>query len=191
MGMTMPLQYNPGQFSALASTQTGRRLWEFLSSDAVVRDMELASDLGHAAVAAIEEPLLERFGEVILEDRYKQMIGHMVRQVLEKKGYVIEQSNVTIASIPFSKGTRYKRPEWYRVYVFRNSADEKDICFSAVRTGAKLPRIGNNKWRYSSSFATKLRAAIGFRIRDLNALGRELEEKGFKRVRLDRTLRAG
>jgi hypothetical protein len=183
-------QYNPGQFHALAHTTLGRELWNALTSEEVVRDMELASDLGHAAVEAVEETLLQKFESQVLEDRTKQMIGHMVRQIMEKKGYVIDQSNVTIGSVPFSKGTRYKRPDSYRVHVFRNSLDQRDICFSAVRTGAKLPAIGKGKWRYSSSFATKLRGAVAFGIQDFDALRQELQQNGFRRGRQPRMLRA-
>ena len=182
--------YKSEQFSAIANTQLGQQLWDFLSSDQITRDMELASDLGHPAVAAIEESLLSEFDAQILDDRIKQMIGHMIRQIMERGGFVIDQSNVTISSVPFSKGTRYKRPDWYRVYVFRNSGDDRDICFSAVRTGAKLPAIGKNKWRYSSSFATKLRAAVGFGVDDFNSLRQELERSGFKRSRQLRVLKA-
>jgi hypothetical protein len=189
--MSIPFdEYAAGQFAGLANTPFGKKAWKFLSSAEIVRDMETGSELGHPAVASIEERLLEEFGKDVLEDRTKQMLGHMVRQIMEKRGFVIDQQNVTIGSVPFSKGTRYRRPTWYRVHVFRNSKDFRDICFSAVRTGAKLPNIGNGKWQYSSSFATRLRAAIAFDIQDFDALRKELEEKGFKRGHQARILRA-
>jgi hypothetical protein len=184
------LKYQPGHFATLANTPFGAELWTVLSSSDSIREMMLASDLGHPAVEGVEERLLENFETEILDDRNKQMAGHMVRQIMENKGFVVDQSNVTIGSVPFSKGTRYRRPDWYRVYVFRNSGDPRDICFSAVRTGAKLPNIGKNRWLYAHSFATKLRAAVAFGIRNFDALREELEQNGIKRYSQARILRA-
>jgi len=44
-----------------------------------MRAMQVATDLGAPAVAGIEEGLLRDFGQGVLDDRTKQMIGHMVR----------------------------------------------------------------------------------------------------------------
>lgn len=187
--MSFPFsEYSPSNFANVANTKQGQEIWQFLSTAESIRDMELASDLGHPAVAGIEERLLEAFNTEALEDRTKQMIGHMVRQIMEKRGFVIEQSNVTMSSVPFTKGTRYRRRDWYRIHVFRNSSDARDICFAPDRAGASLPDIGEHKWRYASSFATKLRAAIAFDVRDFDALRHELEEKGFLRTRHRRVL---
>lgn len=71
-------------------------LWVFLNEDETRIRMCTASDLGRPAVEAIEEQLLERFGAKVLEDRVKQMIGHMTRQAMEQDGYVVDAQNVKI-----------------------------------------------------------------------------------------------
>lgn len=131
--------YQPGRFASTANTPLGRRLWAFITDEVTLHAMEVASDLGQPAVAGIEEALLDEFGEDVLPDRVKQMIGHMVRQAMEREGFIVDQSDVKINSVPFSKGTRYRRPDWYPVHVFRSSANARDLCFTDTRAGEKLP----------------------------------------------------
>ena len=183
-------EYQADKFASTANTPLGHQLWAFINKEATLDAMEVASDLGHPAVAGIEEKLLAEFGEKVLGDRIKQMIGHMVRQAMEREGFILDQSNVNIGSVPFSKGSRYRRPDWYQLHVFRNSADANDLCFADIRTNEKLPSLPNGaKWRYWKSFSTTLRGVIAFGIspRDVRA---EVKKHGYARRRLERWPRA-
>jgi hypothetical protein len=189
----MPMNYkdyNPGRFASLASTPLGRKLWGFVTEEETLRAMEVASDLGQPAVAGIEEALLRQFKDDVLQDRIKQLIGHMVRQAMELRGFVVDQNDVKMNSVPFSKGTRYRRPDWYTLHVFRSSVDPRDLCFSDTRTGDKLPDCsGGGKWRYWSSFSTSLRGTVAFGIRP-QEVREEIKKRGYARRRLERMLRA-
>lgn len=181
--------YNAGRFSDLANTPFGRELWTFLNKPEIVHAMEVATDLGHPAIAGIEEPLLHQFGPDILEDRPKQLAGHMVRQVMEHKGYILDQNNVKLNSAPFSKATRYRHPDWFRLYVFRLSSDPRELCFVETRSGDRLPQPPKNeKWGYAGSFATTLRGNIVFGI-DTREVRDEVNAKGFARRRQERVQR--
>ena len=183
-------EYQPGRFASTANTPLGHRLWAFITDEVTLHAMEVASDLGQPAVAGIEEALLDHFGEDVLPDRIKQMIGHMVRQAMEREGFIVDQSDVKMNSVPFSKGTRYRRPDWYPVHVFRSSANARDLCFTDTRAGEKLPPSPSGaKWRYWTSFSTTLRGAVAFGIspRDVRA---EVRKRGYARRRLERMLRA-
>jgi hypothetical protein len=93
-------------------------------------------------------------------------------------------------SVPFSKGTRYRRPDWYPVHVFRSTLDARDLCFTDTRAGEKLPAPpAGAKWRYWTSFSTTLRGAVAFGIspRDVRT---EVKKHGYARGRLERMLRA-
>ncbi len=126
--------YAAGPFRPLAETELGRQLWRFLNEDSVVIRLGTATELGKPAVAGIEGALRCRFREkVVGRDRIKQMVGHMVRQVLEGKGYCLEKQNAIINSALFSKGTRYSRPEWRRLHVFRKTGDKRELCFAGTR----------------------------------------------------------
>ena len=178
--MTTPNnEYDAGTFQSLADTDRGRNLWQFLNEDLIVACMETATDLGKPAVTGIEEQLLNRFGEDVLDDRVKQMVGHMVRQVMAARGYRLERRDVFIGSALFSKGTRYSRPDWQRLHVFRNSRNPRELCFAGSRLSADLPTTTNGgKWRFWASFATVLRGQIAYGI-DVNEVRRAVAENGY------------
>jgi hypothetical protein len=164
----MPMQfedYDAARFAKEANTPLGREIFAFLASEVAVDAMEVASDLGSPAVAGIEEKLLKKFGDKVMPDRIKQMIGHMVRQIMEDEGFVVDQGDMKMGSIPFSKGTRYKRPEWFTLHVFYSTKDPRLLCFSQSRSGEKLPPEPNGgTWKYRTTFSTTLRGAIAFNI---------------------------
>jgi hypothetical protein len=49
--------------------------------------MTNVSDAGRPAVEAIAFELYDRFGEDVKQDRVKQFIGFLTRQVMERNGY--------------------------------------------------------------------------------------------------------
>ena len=107
------LEYDPRNFSDLYHTKLGREIWRFMRrSDNVVR-MVTASFLRRPAVEPLSPGLLEEFGPAVSEDRLKQMIGHMARQVMEAVGYRIEQPRKSVRITRenlFSSGARYRGP---------------------------------------------------------------------------------
>ena len=190
--MTNPTnEYDAGTFQALADTTLGRNLWQFLNQELTIVRMETATGLGKPAVTGIEEQLLWSFREDVVDDRMKQMVGHMVRQVMESQGYQIEQRNMSISSALFSKGTRYGRPDWQRLHVFRSSANARELCFTDSRDTAGLPPTMNGgRWRFWASFSTVLRGQIAYGI-DVHEVRQEIAETGYALRRMERILRSG
>ena len=80
--------YNARMFRPLANTHLGKQLWMFLNDDIIVACMKTATYLGKPAVSGIEENLLDKFQTEVVDDRVKQMIGHMVRLIMEANGYI-------------------------------------------------------------------------------------------------------
>lgn len=179
--------YNPEKFASLYATPVGQRLWAFLTQDATVARLETASELGRPAVEGVEEQLLGEFREEALVDRNKQMIGHMVRQIMEQRGWVLDQSEVKVQSVPFIKASRYKRPEWSTFHVFRNASDPRDIVITDRRQGAILPP--GARWTYYVTFASPLKAAVAFGVRDLGQLASDVRTHGYRRLRQERVVR--
>lgn len=71
--------------------------------------METASFLERAAVEPLAPGLVAEFGSNIAQDRIKQMIGHMVRQIMEARGYEIDRPGLRITRESlFSSGARYQ-----------------------------------------------------------------------------------
>ena len=183
-------KYEAGSFQALAETKLGRDLWEFLNREQIFSRLDTATDLGNPAVAGIEEPLLAQFGEAVLDDRAKQMIGHMVRQVMVAEGYEVEKQNVKIGSALFSKGTRYRQHDWLRLQVFRNTKDARQLCFAASRDTETLPPPSDGgQWRFWASFATALRGHIAYGI-DVRQVRKEVDTQGYALRPLKRLIRA-
>ena len=95
------------------------QLWQLLNSDEVVYAMQVVSDFGLSAVLGAEKRLLEHNlvhtksnpqPGIIDNDRRKQCIGAMVRQVMEANGYQIiaGPSARTRRSLVFTSGARYE-----------------------------------------------------------------------------------
>src|SRR5713226_8559440 len=105
------MTYDSQNFSDLYATRLGPALWHFLNQrDNMIR-METASFLGRPAVEPLSTKLLEEFGSEIAQDRTKQMIGHMAKQIMVGSGYTVEQQGVRIVrNRVFSTGTRYTTP---------------------------------------------------------------------------------
>src|ERR1700744_2857799 len=101
-GGPLMFAYSPDKFASLYATDLGQRIWSFLTTPENVARLETASELSKPAVEGIEEQLLAEFREEVLADRVKQMVGHMVRQILEQRDWVLDQSDVKVQSVPFS-----------------------------------------------------------------------------------------
>lgn len=102
------MDYESGIFQKLYETPLGRELWEYLVEDQCITKMEAASALGKPAVEPISNDLLMRFKDKIRENRVKQMIGHMVRQIMFSRGYIIHTQNSSVSnSVLFKKATTY------------------------------------------------------------------------------------
>src|SRR5262245_1118472 len=105
------LRYDPQNFRDLFETEVGAALWVWLRRlDNLVR-METATYLGRSAVEPLAPYLVYEFGLDIEDDRTKQMIGHMARQILESLDFEIEKRGMRITKGGlFTSGARYGDP---------------------------------------------------------------------------------
>ena len=102
-------EFDPGTFASEAGSETGRRVWEFLNSNDSLLVLETTTFLKRPALEGLQRQLQAAFGEDIEPDRYKQMIGRMVRQILEQHGYILDRTGVKIrVGNLFVTAARYK-----------------------------------------------------------------------------------
>lgn len=103
------MNYHAGRYSTTFANEGGQEIWEFLADPKNLTRMETATYLSRPAIEPLSPFLLERFGDCVKQDRIKQMMGHMVRQIMENRGYVLQQGNVKISSANniFSRASRY------------------------------------------------------------------------------------
>jgi hypothetical protein len=108
-GRLADLRYEPQNFSDLFAT-VGQQVWDFMRRyDNVIR-METATFLERAAVEPLGPCLLDEFGAEINQDRHRQMIGHMARQVMEAIGYEVDRSSLRLTRLNmFTTATAYRR----------------------------------------------------------------------------------
>ena len=136
----------------------------------------------------IEEQLLAEFREDVLANHVKQMVGHMVRQIMEQRDWVLDQTDVKVQSVPFSKATRYRRPDWFTFHAFRNTGDPRDVVITDRRQNPTLP--SGSRWTFYATFASPLKAAVAFGVRDIKQLRQQVHLHGYHRVRIGRVLRS-
>jgi hypothetical protein len=182
--------YDPGTFAQLFKEPRGQRLWATLNTPEYVSCLVTATALHQPAVKGIEEPLLKDFGADVMEDRFKQMVGHMVRQIMERQGYEVDQQKVKIDSIPFYAGTRYKRRDEWVYHVWRKSDDPRACALTADRQGAQLPAQAGVRWHYWRSFSGLLRASVMFDMTSEVQARKDILDQGYHLVTMARVLRA-
>lgn len=105
-------EFIAGSCSDISATRTGTALWKFLNEDPVLQCLETTTYLKRPALEGLQPKLLEKFGDEIRGDRWKQMIGRMTRQVMEHRGYALDRAGVrTRVKDLFTSASRYKKLE--------------------------------------------------------------------------------
>lgn len=103
------LHYNPQNFRDLAESPMGIALWGYLKNHDNLIRMETATWLERAAVEPLASGLVAEFGENVRDDRTKQMIGHMTKQIMNALGYDIDRTSLRITRPSlFTSGARYR-----------------------------------------------------------------------------------
>ncbi|WP_315921174.1 hypothetical protein [Mesorhizobium sp. SP-1A] len=102
------LAYVPQNFRDLFETQFGQALWDFMRREDNLIRMETANILERPAVEPLAPFLVLEFGDQIKDERCKQMVGHMARQVMEALGYKLDRKSMRITRPNlFTTGTTY------------------------------------------------------------------------------------
>jgi hypothetical protein len=103
------LDYDPQNFRDVFETDLGQAIWAFLKRPENLVRMETATYLDRTAVEPLGPGLLRMFGPEIAEDRLKQMIGHMARQIMEAMGFELDRTGMRITrESMFTTAAKYK-----------------------------------------------------------------------------------
>ncbi|MEM6617930.1 MAG: hypothetical protein AAF631_01345 [Pseudomonadota bacterium] len=90
------LTYRPDRFKDIAETQIATDIWHWLQEPPQVLIMVTACRLRRPPVEAIGHPLAEVFPAARYQLRIRQMVGHMIRQIMIDRGLRPVRSNVRI-----------------------------------------------------------------------------------------------
>ncbi|NJO54518.1 MAG: hypothetical protein HC829_06465 [Bacteroidales bacterium] len=163
------LDYQPQNFRDLFESELGQAIWQFMKRPENLVRMETATFLERAAVEPLAPGLLLEFGAEVAEDRLKQMIGHMARQIMEAMGYEIERPGLRITRESlFSSGARYRKPGEDRDKSMKITREQREAW---LRKTAASPF---NKW-----LDNKVKRSDG--TLDLDALYAVASEYGIKK----------
>jgi len=88
--------FTAGSFSDIADSHLGRSLWDFLNTKESLIRLETCTFSKRPALEGLQVQLIEKFGNAIRGDRWKQLIGRMTRQVMEQHGYTLAQTGARI-----------------------------------------------------------------------------------------------
>ena len=120
------LEYKPQNFRDLYETDLGKAIWDFIKRPENVVRMETATFLERAAVEPLAPGLLSEFGPDVGEDRIKQMIGHMARQIMVEIGYEFERKlRITRESL-FTSAACYHKPNQKRDRSMRITREQRE-----------------------------------------------------------------
>ena len=103
------LTYRPDRFSDISNTPEAQKLWTWLQRDEPRLIMHTACALRRPAVEALSPHLKTRFPVLCKHQKTRQMIGHMVRQVLVADGFYMDRPNVRVRAPDnvFRRGSTY------------------------------------------------------------------------------------
>ena len=171
--MTLPtipnlkaLGYDAQNFSDLYNTDLGRSIWDFMKCrDSLIR-MQTATLLERAAVEPLGPELLMRYWPDIAQDRVKQMIGHMARQIMLAMGYELDTKGLRITRPGiFTTAARYRQPGQIR---------DKTMKITAKQRAAWAEKTANS--HFNQWLDSKVKRKDG--TLDLKALYAVAEEYG-------------
>ncbi len=183
----------PGKFSDILRTEVGKKIKEVLTRPESVIAMKTASRLHKPAVLAVEQELAEALGDQLTNDRVKQTVGLVIRQILEQEGYVLDGQNKPVQGIGlFSKASRYAPPAETVYYVFSDSSDRKSIAIAFDRDLdlSLLPKSKGRGWVFWKVLTGDLAVSIVLGAQNIKEIRQEIESKHFSLLTVSRMIKA-
>ena len=104
------INYDPKQFTTAFNDNDGQKIWDFLLNPANYIRYEVAVKLRRPPVEAIGDLLAQKFSLTTTSNmQVKQMIGHMIYQIMTALGYKHLSYNCRIKNNKvFSSGSKYE-----------------------------------------------------------------------------------
>lgn len=97
-------------FGPLSQEPWAQEIWAFLNEDDSIRRMEAASALGRPALEGVVIDLEQGWGDHLGSDQARKMVGAMIKEVMEPRGWEIESQGLKMQyGHQFSVATRYQQ----------------------------------------------------------------------------------
>ena len=88
--------FDANYFGDMGRTKLANQLWRFLNAEESVIRLIVASELKHVALDGVVLALEKKFGNVLRENRVRQMVGAMVKQVLAPHGWQVAEKSIKV-----------------------------------------------------------------------------------------------
>jgi hypothetical protein len=180
--------FNPGSYTDIWDRPESHEVWAKLNDDTWKTKMKTASALGRPALEAVAEDLLATFRDQFdddypYKDRFKQMVGFMVRQVMEAEGFEWVRDNIPLPGVPFSRASRYRAKDADDLFIWRHSTNPRFVAVTLDRAGTKLPKKAKGSWTFwrlvdGTLPHRKMRLYLGAGVRDITGALKALKEEG-------------
>ena len=127
-------QYRQGHFTLGCPIVQGG-VWNCVLRPENIIRMEAVTAVGRPAVEALSGPLVLEFGREIAQPSINQMVGHMVRQVMEALEYKVDRERVRINRPGlFATGMTFRRPSQPRSRSVTVTAEHRREWLNAAET---------------------------------------------------------
>jgi len=129
----MSKEYRLGPFTRVLSSTEEKKLWDLLNKERIVLEMINVSEKGIPPVNAenLTLELSQIFPDYVKKDRFKQLVGYLVRQIMENRGYE-----------HYKKGQKtYKNDVFVHGSTYRKSIKANDITEPTKRSDIQISRI--------------------------------------------------
>jgi hypothetical protein len=146
-------EFIPGSYLDVYDTPEGKRLWAFLIRKSSRESMQLASNLGHPALAGVAPDLLCEMRDVYLgpvkrRNRFNQLAGVMTKQIMEADGYDFRSPDAPLSGAPFSSAAKYRNRNAVHFRVYRSSINPRFVAVTLEGSAEKLPAIDGAPWKF-------------------------------------------
>jgi len=104
--------FDAGTFTDITNgqSQLANDIWGFLNSRVAITAMLTATILTRPALEPLQNDLFALFGTPVSDDRVKQMMGRMCKQILLEHGCTLDRTGVKIRTGNlFTTAARYKQ----------------------------------------------------------------------------------
>ena len=89
--------YRADKFITSFEKLDGAAVWKFLHKKDIVITLQVAVVLRRPGVEAVAPALQAAFPKQARKLKFRQMVGHMIRQIMEAKGFTLKRANVRIS----------------------------------------------------------------------------------------------
>jgi hypothetical protein len=186
------MNFDPDKFKDVYQTQDGKRAWEVLTTSDAISRMKAVSDIRKPAVLAVEELLLREFDEAFLNDRFKQMVGFMIKQIMLENGYQLDGQNKPVSGRgAFSKASRYKRSDEVEFAVFRDAGNARFLILTHGKNSETnlFPDPEGKSWRFWKMVRGKLACTILLGINNTDHVSKRIKQNGFYQTNMKSILK--